>query len=565
MIARSLRPWAAALALALALAPALGCPGALHQPRPAPVAEVAPATAPPVRRAPAVILAMNDTYRAEGDTFAQAGGFPRVRALRLQLEREHPSLLVTHAGDLLQPSFMSRLYGGDQMIDLLNQLDGDAAASDPRLFVTFGNHEFDKSALEDGPALDRRVEQSQFTWLSANVQFAAGADGQPIVAAPNLLPRRLVESGGYRVGLFGLTTDRAKAAFVTGFGDRVELARQQSAALRAEGADFVVAITHLDMNEDKALLAALGASGPDLIVGGHEHNQQDARVGRAAVVKANADATSVAVVKLERVDGAVSIRWDFVPLTGAAPAPDPALDAAVAVWQARHDREFCAKVGSAPGCLAQPVGGTAVPLIAEELEIRRFETNLGDQIADWMLEATAAQKTQVAFINSGSLRLNRNIAAGPLTRQVVEELFAYPSPLTVVELDGATLLKVAQRAVTDWTGQGHYLQIAGFAFRFDPTTGAVSGLSLREGGRYRAVRPDEKIRAVTLDFLLDPKKGQDGYTMLVPSMVRKGPSVDLKDGFFQRLAAAGGAGISPTVEGRVCNAGRPGPCLAVSP
>src|SRR6185503_2374576 len=115
----------------------------------------APATTPPSTAAPApaatsapgsrsaVILAINDVYRIEGVERGTVGGIARVRTLRQQLEREHPDLLVMHAGDLLFPSFLSRSFNGEQMVDVLNGLDGDETAFDPRMFVVFGNHEFE--------------------------------------------------------------------------------------------------------------------------------------------------------------------------------------------------------------------------------------------------------------------------------------------------------------------------------------------------------------------------------------------------------------------------------------
>ena len=107
------------------------------------------------RRPPGI----NDVYRIEGVDGGKAGGLARVRALRGELEREHPDLLLLHAGDLLFPSFASRMYKGEQMIAVLNALDGDPRAFDPRMFVTFGNHEFDKRKLEDAGVLAERVER----------------------------------------------------------------------------------------------------------------------------------------------------------------------------------------------------------------------------------------------------------------------------------------------------------------------------------------------------------------------------------------------------------------------
>ena len=82
---------------------------------------------------------------------------------------------LLHAGDLLYPSLASRLYDGAQMIDALNVLDGAPEAFDERLFLTFGNHEFDKEKLADAPRLDARLEESAFTWLGSDIVWARDA------------------------------------------------------------------------------------------------------------------------------------------------------------------------------------------------------------------------------------------------------------------------------------------------------------------------------------------------------------------------------------------------------
>lgn len=52
------------------------------------------------------------------------------------------------------------------------------------------------------------------------------------------------------------------------------LAKTYTAALRSEGAQVVIALTHLTVEQDFSLLESLGDKGPDVIFGGHEHNEQ---------------------------------------------------------------------------------------------------------------------------------------------------------------------------------------------------------------------------------------------------------------------------------------------------
>ncbi len=541
------------MAAALAAAALAGC--ATAPPRGLPTA-----AAPGERTA--VLLAVNDVYQID-QLPDGSGGLARLRAQRVELEKRHPDLLVLHAGDLLFPSLLSRRYRGAHMVDVLNLLDGDPEAFDPRLLATFGNHEFDDADLEDAAELNRRIADSQFHWLGSNVTFRRGDDGQPLVASPNLAAWALVESGGIRIGLFSLTTDVKHPEYVEAFGDLEATARRLTAQLRREGAEVVVALTHLLMSQDRALLAALGADGPDLIVGGHDHERQAAQVGGRWVVKADADARTAAVIWL-RLRGDGSLAVDHLHTFLGGPPPDLAVAERVGQWNQRFAREHCAALDLAPDCLEEVLGRTRTELQGEELRIRKYETSLGNWIADQMLAAFADRGAQVAFLNSGTLRLNLDLPAGAdLTRLTVEQLFGYPAPLRLLRLDGRTLEAVAQHAVSNWSGSGHWLQVAGLAFAQDPAREQASRLTLLAPGGPRPLAPDEEVLAVTVGFLVDPRFGQDGYTMLTPEqVVAEGP--DLKELVVEALEEAGEAGIAPVVEGRICNLEAPGPCLAVA-
>ena len=174
------------------------------------------------------VLLINDVYRINGVEGGSAGGLARVRTLRKELQQEDPEVLLVHAGDTLFPSMLSRRYKGEQMIDILNLLDGNAAGFDDGFYATFGNHEFDKPKLKHAPMLNSRVNESQFNWLASNVHFANGEDGKPLVAADHMKSYDLIERNGIKLGLFSVTTDVKIPAYVTAIDDPVETARKLS-------------------------------------------------------------------------------------------------------------------------------------------------------------------------------------------------------------------------------------------------------------------------------------------------------------------------------------------------
>lgn len=549
------------LALALSLA-ACASPGART-----------PVETPLPGERTAVLLHINDVYRIEGVEDGQVGGLARLRTLRKEMEEKYPDLVFIHGGDFLFPSFASRMYNGEQMISVMNALDGNTAFDD-RMLVVLGNHEFEKTKLKDAAILDQRIEQSQFRWLGSNVVFKKGEDGMPLVEAPNLARTDVLVSGGIRIGFFGVTIPTAGVAYVDEFKDPIETARELTAELRAQGAEVVVAMTHLRAQADRRLLETLGDEGPDLILGGHDHERMALEVGRRRIFKADADARTATVVRLSvGPDGRVNVSHDFRALERMQVRPDPDVLQLVGDWQAKHEQQFCTQASAPPGCLGEVYGLTRTLLEAEENKIRGSETSLGDWVADQMLQTMKECGAQVAFINSGSLRLNTDLPAGTrITRRHVEELFAYPTPLRLIRIDGATLQKVVDNSVNHWPGSGSWLQVAGMAWVHDTTGKAARNLSLLEEGGARAVRPDETILVATNDYLVDPKLGdQDGYTMLDGTKQKvegcAAEDRDLKEVVEEVLRAAGtsafqGQGIEPKAEGRICQPDDKRPCLA---
>jgi len=501
-----------------------------------------------------VILSINDVYRIEGVDGGARGGMARVRALREDLERSHPDLLLLHAGDFLFPSLLSDTYGGGQMVEVMNLLDGRADAFDYRFLITFGNHEFDRDDEEGGENLAEQIAASEFRWLGSNLVFDDGFPTGRLEADGRLAETALVDSGGLRVGVFSLTTDLEKPVYVNGFLDRQTTAALLSGQLRKGGAEVVVALTHLPIGEDRALLESLGARGPDLIIGGHEHQRHVEEIDGRWIVKADADARTAAVVHIRLVDGrpAISVGYRFLGPDG--PEPDPAVQEDVEDWLVRHDKEVCEKDDKPAGCLSEELAKTDVQLVAEEIEIRKYETNLGDWVADQAREALDAD---VAFVNSGSLRLNQDVPPGPFTERQLRELFPYPNDLVKLQITGELLQEVVNHSIEGWTGEGYFLQISGFAFRHDPATGSATDLTLLtgedgEGGTTR-IEADTRLTAVTVGYL---RQGKDGYACLGSESIQELAS---RDGFIDlvrdRLKEAGE--IAPEAEGRICNSQRP--------
>jgi len=248
----------------------------------------------------AVIVGVNDIYRIEGVEGGGAGGLARLRTIRAELEQANPGkVLFLHGGDVIFPSLLSRMYEGSQMIDVLNLMDGDPEAGrlDERMFVVLGNHEFDRESCTADSPLQARVAESGFYWLHSNIALIPCPDGRPRLVGANLLQTMRIEVGGIRIGLFGLTIDSQHPSFR--FMDALETAGRLTMDLRRRGAEVVIALTHLNRDDDWQLYQALRGQGLDLIIGGHNHSHMHLPAHDPKIFKADADAVTAWVIALK--------------------------------------------------------------------------------------------------------------------------------------------------------------------------------------------------------------------------------------------------------------------------
>lgn len=463
------------------------------------------------------ILQLNDTYKIEGIEAGGSGGLARVRALRRAIEEEEGRpVLVLHGGDLLFPSVMSKYLLGEAMVASLNRLDGDDGF-DRRLFVTFGNHEFDHRELS---VLETRLAESRFTWLSSNLRLQ-----RPGAAAPspfggalrNVEATARFEIGGIEVGLFGLTMagDPRPWLLYDTLDDRLAVARRATAELRASGAELVVALTHQEIAEDVALAAAV--PGIDRIVGGHEHVALERNVGATWITKADADARSIVRIDVDRTPAGVATRHRFVA-ADAGLAEDPAMLGEVARWLVRLEAEVREQTGAS---LLDVVATTEHALEGVEPAIRGRETALGNFLADVLRERLA---TDLALINGGAVRVNDDVPAGGALRVYeVEGIFYYDNRPVVFELSGAELLDLLRVSLAGAAqAHGRFLQVAGLRLRYrlasdgdgESVELAAADVAVRSAadGGWAALDPARRYSVASLDYLW-ANGCRDGYAL----------------------------------------------------
>ena len=236
------------------------------------------------KSAPLTILHINDHHSAlasktatlqlpvDGKTTAvtvDAAGFPRVTAAIDAIAAKSDQVLKLHAGDAITGTLYFNRAGADGQADMamMNTVCFDA--------YTLGNHEFDKGDTGLKGILDRLKSGSCNTpVLSANVQFGAGSALNASRAPGVVKPSTIVERGGQKIGIIGLTiAQKTKASSSpdkdTLFEDEVTAAQREIDMLQTQGVQRIVLLSHIGYDYDKQLAAKL--RGVDVIVGGDSH------------------------------------------------------------------------------------------------------------------------------------------------------------------------------------------------------------------------------------------------------------------------------------------------------
>ena len=236
------------------------------------------------KSAPLTILHINDHHTAlasktatlqlpvDGKTTAvtvDAAGFPRVTAAIDAIAAKSDQVLKLHAGDAITGTLYFNRAGADGQADMamMNTVCFDA--------YTLGNHEFDKGDTGLKGILDRLKSGSCNTpVLSANVQFGAGSALNASRAPGVVKPSTIVERGGQKIGIIGLTiAQKTKASSSpdkdTLFEDEVTAAQREIDMLQTQGVQRIVLLSHIGYDYDKQLAAKL--RGVDVIVGGDSH------------------------------------------------------------------------------------------------------------------------------------------------------------------------------------------------------------------------------------------------------------------------------------------------------
>ncbi len=219
-----------------------------------------------------IILHTNDIH-------GRIEGLARIATLVEQIRAENPDFPVLYfdGGDIEDNSVrLSNLTKGVAMHRVLSASGCDAAAVGNGGILSYGYQ-----MLPEYSAVAR------YPLLLANLYTS---DGELV---PGVQPTALITVGSLKLGLIGVTAigDDMSGNYYSEFGlqtpDLLTIIRTCAAQLRREGAEAVILLSHLGLDDDRKLAADVQEE-VSMIIGAHSHNllPEGERIGNVLIVQA---------------------------------------------------------------------------------------------------------------------------------------------------------------------------------------------------------------------------------------------------------------------------------------
>lgn len=314
----------------------------------------------------------------------------------------------------------------------------------------------------------------------------------------------LTSSNGIKIGLIGLG-EREWLATINSlppdliYRSATETAKELVPQLRAEGAEIVIAVTHMrEPNDNKLAEQTDGII--DIILGGHDHYYNHSIIKGTHVLRSGTDFKQLSYIEARRRNDD-SGRWDFDiirrDVTSAIPPHQETLKLADKL------------TANLKRTLEKPVGYTAAPLDARFRTVRLRESNIANFVCDIMRHYYGGDCCVMA---SGTVRGDQVYAPGPILLKDIMNCFPFEDPVVVIRVTGQAIWDALENGVSQYPAlEGRFPQVSNMTFAFDARNPPGSRIvSATIGGE--PIDMEKKYKLVTRGYM---GRGKDGYDSLL--------------------------------------------------
>lgn len=270
--------------------------------------------------------------------------------------------------------------------------------------------------------------------------------------------------------------------------------------LRAQGAEIIIALTHMREPNDLKLAEKTPPGLIDLILGGHDHFYAHHIVNDVHVLRSGTDFKQLSYIEARRKPSG-NPGWNFDIIRRDITRSIPEDPATV---------ELVDKLTSSlKNKLEKPIGYTAVPLDARFTTVRTRESNLGNFVCDLM---RFHHNTDCALMASGTIRGDQIYPPGVLLLKDILNCFPFEDPVIVIKVKGKAVWEALENSVgTVPALEGRFPQVSNIKFAYNA--------SLPPGTRVQWARIGDTPLSIERDYTLATRgymgRGKDGFSSLL--------------------------------------------------
>ncbi len=487
----------------------------------------------------------DSTCNAKGEEEGKCfGGIARVKSMidqrRDALKAADKNVLTIDAGDQFQGSLFYSTYKGAAAVEFMNGIGFDVMA--------VGNHEFD-----DGPkGLADFVAKAEFPVISGNIDVSS----EPLLKG-KIKGYIIKEIGGEKIGIVSTLAEDTVETSSPGekviFSSSEDYLKQAVQELTEQGVNKIIAVTHEGLPKDMDLASKV--AGIDLIVGGHSHTLLSNTDKKAAapypVMVKNPDGKEVPIVQAyaySKYVGDIEVTFDDNGEVISAKGAPILLDKSVVPDEAFAKR--VAELGAPIEKLKIKVIGSSKALIdGSRDKCRQMECEMGNLVADAMLERTKGQGISIAIQNGGGLRASIN--DGEITMGEVLTVLPFQNTAATFQLKGADVVAALENGVSQVEEiKGRFPQVAGLKFswtRTKPVGERVTSVEVMKDGKWAPIDMEATYGVVSNNYM---RSGGDGYKIFKTNGMN---AYDYGPGLEQIVAdyLANNPDYEPVIDGRI--------------
>lgn len=474
----------------------------------------------------------DSTCNADGEAERKCfGGIARIKSA-IDMQRSELSgqnILVLDAGDPFQGSLFYTTYKGAAEAEFMEAIGYDAMA--------VGNHEFD-----DGPeGLAKFIDAVSFPVVSSNLDLS-----QEPLLKNRVKGSVIIDIGGQKIGIISAlatdTVDTSSPGDNVKFIDEIAALKEAVTKMEANGVNKIIALTHVGLPMD--IKIAKSVPGIDLVIGGHSHtkmlNEEGSNysypemIGSVPVVQAYA---------YTKYLGKLTVSFDGSGNVTSASGNPILLDASII-----PDEETAARIAEMGAPIEEMkkkvVAKAASDIDGDRANCRVRECQMGNLVADAMLERVSSQGVEIAIQNGGGLRAS--IGSGNVTMGDVLTVLPFQNTLSTFEVTGETIIAALENGVSQMEEvKGRFPQVAGLSFSVDPSAEVGSRVSkVFVGGS--PIDRGKTYKVVSNNYV---RNGGDGYKMFRGASNAYDYGPDLADVTAEFLAKQNG--YQPYLDGRI--------------